>query len=80
MTGIVGGSLYTHDYGVNGRSCSNGGYAQLSAESAGSLHNEMAQVLFLDGHVTPVRDSITLPVWRAIGTRAGGEVNTNIAE
>jgi len=80
MASMVGESLYTHDYGVNGRSCSNGGYVQQSAESAGSLHNGMAQALFLDGHVTPVRDSITLPVWRAIGTRAGGEVNTNIAE
>lgn len=80
MTGILGGSLYTHDYVINGRSCSNGGLVQISAYTAGSLHNRMAHVLFLDGHVTPVRDSITLSVWQAIGTRAGGEVITNIPE
>ncbi|MEO6808791.1 MAG: H-X9-DG-CTERM domain-containing protein, partial [Isosphaeraceae bacterium] len=44
------------------------------AWTAGSRHGPGVNVSFADGHVRFVRDTITLSVWRAIGTRNGGEV------
>ncbi len=44
------------------------------AWTAGSAHPSGAHALFADGHVAFVKDSISLPTWRALGTRNGGEV------
>jgi prepilin-type processing-associated H-X9-DG protein len=41
--------------------------------SARSAHPGGANVLFGDGSVKFVKDSIDLRTWRAIGSRAGGE-------
>ena len=41
---------------------------------ARSLHPGGVNVLFCDGHAAFVRDGVALPAWRAIATRAGGEV------
>jgi prepilin-type processing-associated H-X9-DG protein len=41
--------------------------------SARSAHPDSVNLLMLDGSVRSVRHSIALAVWRALGTRAGGE-------
>ncbi len=41
--------------------------------SARSMHRGSVVVVFGDGHVTAVNDSIELSVWRAMGTRDGKE-------
>jgi prepilin-type N-terminal cleavage/methylation domain-containing protein len=45
-------------------------YAILTARS---YHRGIVQVVFLDGSVRTVSDSIELNIWRALGTRAGAE-------
>lgn len=42
--------------------------------AARSFHPGCVNVLFLDGHVRSVSDSVELATWRALATRAGGEV------
>ena len=39
-----------------------------------SYHSGLVQVVMIDGSVRTVSDSIALEVWRALGTRAGGEL------
>ncbi len=69
--------LYTHALPVNNPSChaAEMGYAV----TAGSGHPGGANVLFADGRVQFVRDSVALSIWRAIGTRNGGEVVSSSA-
>ena len=43
-------------------------------KAARSLHPGGVNVLFCDGHVAFVRDAVAPSTWRAIATRAGGEV------
>jgi prepilin-type N-terminal cleavage/methylation domain-containing protein/prepilin-type processing-associated H-X9-DG protein len=69
-----GFSLYNHVLGINDHTCTNGGLVAQGAWSAGSAHPSGANVLYGDGHVSFVKDSIALPTWRALGTRNGGEV------
>jgi prepilin-type N-terminal cleavage/methylation domain-containing protein len=42
--------------------------------TASSNHHGGANVLMMSGDVRFVRDSVALPVWRALGSRSGGEV------
>jgi prepilin-type N-terminal cleavage/methylation domain-containing protein/prepilin-type processing-associated H-X9-DG protein len=68
-----GYSLYNHVLGINDHTCTNGGLVDQGAWTAGSLHPGGANILFADGHVVFVKDSIALATWRAVGTRSGGE-------
>jgi prepilin-type N-terminal cleavage/methylation domain-containing protein/prepilin-type processing-associated H-X9-DG protein len=43
-------------------------------KAARSLHPGGVNVLFCDGHVTFVKDSVASPTWRGLSTRSGGEV------
>jgi prepilin-type N-terminal cleavage/methylation domain-containing protein/prepilin-type processing-associated H-X9-DG protein len=43
-------------------------------KSARSNHPGGVNAAFVDGHVTFVKDTVNPPTWRALGTRAGGEV------
>jgi prepilin-type N-terminal cleavage/methylation domain-containing protein len=45
-----------------------------AAITARSFHTGLVNVLLMDGSVRSVRNAIQLNVWRALGTRAGGEV------
>ena len=69
-----GRSLYNHNLGINEKTCNNGGLVSWGAYTAGSEHGALAHVLFADGHVKAVKQSINLQLWRAISTRAGNEV------
>ncbi|WP_020467374.1 DUF1559 domain-containing protein [Singulisphaera acidiphila] len=69
-----GKTLYNHDLTINGPTCFNGMFIREGAWTAGSFHSGTANVLFADGHVHPIKDSIEPRVWRSAGTRAGGEV------
>jgi prepilin-type processing-associated H-X9-DG protein/prepilin-type N-terminal cleavage/methylation domain-containing protein len=69
-----GYTLYNHVLGINDHACTNGGLVEQGAWTVGSAHPSGANVLFADGHVSFVKDSIVLNAWRALGTRNGGEV------
>ncbi len=69
-----GYSLYNHILGINDHTCTNGGLVDQGAWSAGSAHPSGANVVFADGHVSFVKDTIDLAAWRALGSRDGGEV------
>lgn len=45
-----------------------------AAITARSYHPNLVNVALMDGSVRSVRNEVTLLVWRALGTRAGGEV------
>jgi prepilin-type N-terminal cleavage/methylation domain-containing protein len=45
-----------------------------AAITARSYHPNLVNVALMDGSVRSVRNEIALPVWRALGTRSGGEV------
>ncbi len=49
------------------------GYCDLCSVAARSSHPGGANSLMMDGSVRFVRDGLALPIWRALGSRAGGE-------
>lgn len=81
--GSYGNTLYNHVYPPNfrGTDCSAAGESDRyligissSAISARSAHPQGVHVLLMDGSLRFVRDSISVPVWRALASRSGGEV------
>jgi len=69
------GTAYTHVGLPNNINC--GFPANLTFDvNASSYHTSGVNVLLCDGSVKFVTNSIDLPTWRALGTRAGGEVLT----
>lgn len=71
--GEFGYSLYNHTLTPNRKSCVNQTAYQEGAWTAGSFHNSGANALFADGHAAFVRESISWPAWRALGSRNGKE-------
>jgi prepilin-type processing-associated H-X9-DG protein len=67
-------TLYNHSLTPNLPSCVSGAMVQLGAYTAASRHPGGAHTLFADGHVLFQPATLDLAVWRAQGTRAGGEV------
>ena len=67
-------TLYNHAVLPNGFSCTNGGFVQQGAWTAGSEHNGGVNLLYADGHVSRTEGSVSQPIWRALGTRSGGEI------
>ncbi len=68
---------YTHEVPPNRNSCTNGfhsGPAYFGATTATSLHPGGINLLFADGAVRFLSDSIDTHVWRALGSRNGREV------
>ncbi len=47
--------------------------------TAGSPHTGGTHTVFCDGHLQFIADQIDVGVWRAVGSRNGGEVNANSA-
>jgi len=70
--------FYTHTLPPNyvGRDC----MAKIPTNlhlAARSAHPGGVGVCFADGSVRFIRDAIPMSIWRAVGTRAGGETDTN---
>ena len=42
------------------------------------MHSSGANVLFADGHVAFMKDTIALQTWQALGTRNGGEAVSSL--
>jgi len=70
----IGSSLFDNDLPINGHSCTNDGSINYGAWTAGSRHPGGANAVFADGHAQFLRETIAAPLWRALGTRCGGEV------
>jgi len=74
------GGTYAHANTPNKKSC--GGYNNASGNlnaydseiTASSFHSGGVNVVFCDGSVKFIKDSISVITWGAIGTKAGGEV------
>jgi prepilin-type N-terminal cleavage/methylation domain-containing protein/prepilin-type processing-associated H-X9-DG protein len=84
---LITTSLYTHTATPNSDSLSDcidlnqrgddtGAFFAAHVD-ARSFHAGGVNVCFADGSVRFVSDSIALPTWQALGTRAGGEVQTS---
>lgn len=76
---LLGGyrhTLYNHSMNVNQYSCVSAGMAMEGAYTASSRHNNGLNSLFGDGHCQFMNNTISLKVWRALGTRSGAEVIT----
>jgi prepilin-type processing-associated H-X9-DG protein len=73
-TGKGGG--YTHIMGPNQPACqfSGGSSKYITIIGASSRHPGGVNAGFLDGSVKFIKNSVSLPAWRAIATHAGGEV------
>ena len=67
------GTAYDIDYTSNreGKTTNQTTYAAITSRSH---HSAAVNSLLMDGSVRSINDSITLAIWQAIGTRAGGEV------
>ena len=68
-----GQHTYQHIGSPNGRSC---GFFTVNRASMvpSSRHPGGVNVLFGDGSVKFIKQTISLPTWRGLGTRAGGEI------
>ena len=66
---------YTHVMPPNTWSCSNGsgGAGNQGAHTASSRHPGVVNITFCDGSVRSVKSTINVPVWWALGTKAGYE-------
>lgn len=69
-------TLYNHVLAPNSPSCLNrvGESHPLSASTATSHHSGGVHGVYADGHARLIRETIALPIWRAIGTRNGAEI------
>ena len=69
----AGSQTYDIDYNARqeGGSATQKTYAAITSRS---YHTGIVNALLMDGSVRSVTNTVTLPIWRALGTRAGGEV------
>lgn len=74
LNGYLQKTLYNHDQPINGHTCINAGYYAMSSWTAASRHPGGMNTLFVDGHASFLKQSTSPSVWRALGTRSGGEV------
>jgi prepilin-type processing-associated H-X9-DG protein/prepilin-type N-terminal cleavage/methylation domain-containing protein len=66
-------SAYTQTLPPNRPSCSNG-RPQLSIWTASSTHPGGVNLLYLDGHVSFIKDGVNRDVWHSMATRDRGEL------
>lgn len=70
-------TLYDHNIVPNGHTCSPGGGSLAGAWTASSAHAGGVNCVHLDGHVTTVEYSVSISVWRSLGTMNGGEITNS---
>jgi len=68
-----GGVEYDIDFNSSREGKSTTGFTYAAVTSR-SYHTQGVNVLLMDGSVRFVRNAVSLATWRALGTRAGGEV------
>lgn len=75
VNGHLADTMYNHYYSPNSKlpDCHNG-YHNYAITGARSNHSGGVQVARCEGGVQFISDSIDLTIWRALATRAGGEV------
>lgn len=64
---------YNHVLTPNQNSCTNGGFVPAGAYTAASLHPGGVNLLYADGHLSFQSERVERRVWRALGSRNGGE-------
>lgn len=67
-------NMYNHNLNINQSSCMSAGMVQEGVYTAGSRHQGGAQTLFVDGHSAFMVEHQAPSLWRALGTRSGGEI------
>jgi len=67
-------TLYNHHYPPNARQPDCVTYHNPGWKAARSLHPGGVNLLFSDGHVSFMKDSVNLSLWRALSTRNGAEI------
>jgi prepilin-type processing-associated H-X9-DG protein len=70
----TGYSFYNHALSVGDHSCTDNGNPTNGVYTAVSLHTDGANALFTDGHVSLISKSVSRAVWRAMGSRSGGDI------
>ncbi|HVJ80225.1 MAG TPA: DUF1559 domain-containing protein [Planctomycetia bacterium] len=68
---LVSSGLYNHCLPPNSKNCSNDGNTVLAVFGATSDHASSVNVLYLDGSVQTVSNSIELAMWRRMGDTQG---------
>ncbi len=74
LMGDFGHTLFNLTLNIGGLNCTNQGFVQQGAWSAGSQHPGGANTLFVDGHVQFIKNTTSVSIWRSLGTRSGAEV------
>ena len=71
---VSGGKTYDIDLTSmrDGESITQPTYAAITARS---FHNGVVNSLLMDGSVRPTTNAVSLTIWRALGTRAGNDIN-----
>jgi prepilin-type processing-associated H-X9-DG protein len=70
----INGVTYDVDF-ISSRDGSSATQLSYAAMTTRSFHaGHIVNILLMDGSVRPVSSTIDLTTWRALGTRAGGEV------
>lgn len=67
----------TYDVDYNSRQEGDPTQPTYAAVTARSYHSDVVNSLLMDGSARPLNNAIDLTIWRALGTRAGGELVTN---
>ena len=80
INGHFGDTLYNHFYVPNAHEwdCGNASHNH-ALTAARSMHPGGVQMLYCDGHVDFVAETIELKVWRSFSTRTGEEVLETVA-
>lgn len=74
LDGQLGETLFNSVLTPNANTCMNSGEPPKGAWTATSNHPRGVNVLFADGHIHWIKNTINISVWRALGTRNGGEL------
>ena len=77
VSGLTGDTVYNHALQPNSPTCTNWSSrdVRIGFYSAASHHPGGVNVLYTDGHVTFVSNSVLVSVWRAMATRNGAELD-----